>query len=243
MSVSPDRLRELLAADGFKPIWVDTLFGSFRFGRIGSFPGLFEQVWINTQGKTQEAVTASVAVSVVNSNTATRGLFEERHLSEVDTHEFRAYSNIENKEDALAWEKRLGQVASDAVLACARAQAQGLLQRTARVRDLIDRYESTIGSNESLDNLETLLKRKATAEQLQAAAKLAEWPGVCQFRGGQVLYEIACLMLILFAEKVEAKPDFFAKSDPLLELEVMWRIQVLTDRLLRRFGHAEDYWS
>ena len=243
MSICLHRLSELLLPHGFQPIWLDDIFGAFRFGRASRFPDLFEQVWVNTQGKKHEAVAASVVIAVVNSNTATRGLFEEQHLTELNTHEFRAYSMVEKKSVALAWEQQLVRVASDAATKFSNSHAQALLQRTVEVRDLVRQYEFKIPNSDSLFGLETSLKRKATAEQMHAASRLAEWPGVCLFRGGQVLYETACLVLISFAEEVDGRWDYFDTVDPLREPEIMWRIQMLTDRLLRKFDNVEEYWS
>lgn len=233
MKVNPRRIAAKLAAWGFEPFFFSKISKEFEYVRATSIKDLFEQIWVIAQGKKGEAVYANLAVSVVKGR-ATKGLVEIDLLMEMAGVPDRGWTIISSIDEAKLWEKQLAEVAPSRASKLAEEKGPELLERTASARNSVDRYFHFLEEHAGdLDELEEWMMRKASSSTMKRSEQLAEWPGVLQVSGWDQVYRIATLAIVSFAHEVEAQADELVSADPLENPELMWRIQILADRLKR----------
>jgi hypothetical protein len=80
-----------------------------------------------------------------------------------------------------------------------------------------------------LDALKAWLLGRLDTDGVASARRLAAGPGVLQKAGAELVYEVACLATVLFEAKGQRVAE--ARLDPLGDRDLMWRIQLLVDRL------------
>ena len=87
-----------------------------------------------------------------------------------------------------------------------------------------------------------MVRALATGEQRDEAARISRHPGVIQLAGTEECYLLASLALVVFGDNVEGAANAFKGHDPLENREMMFRIQLIADRLLagdRGESHSE----
>lgn len=237
MKVAASRVLSLLGSnEGF------TLAGrdpdEFSLVRPSILDGLFEQIVVDGAGKSGEAVGCDVAISVVRSQLGTKGMCELELLDELATDPERGWAIVQTTEQAHEWERRVAEIAPAAARALARRQGPALLARTARARAAVDAHLTKLPDAADLDALKTWLLGHLETDGVALGHRLADGPGVLQKAGAELLYEVACLAITLFEVRSQGLAE--ARLDPLEDRELMWRIQLLVDRLETRKRSADQ---
>jgi hypothetical protein len=191
--------------------------------------GLFESVLMGSAGQRGEAVFADVAVSVVSS-WATKGLIEIEQVREINSEPDDGWSIIETVTAAKMWEERLANIAPARCERLASNVGAALLERTKNARRAVEAYLSHLPPAAPRQEAVKVLRSYCSEDQRTAVDRLRNWPGVLQVEGEEPSYEIAALLIVFFADAVEGGvPGGLA--DPLQNVELMWRLQLLRDRL------------
>jgi len=223
----------LLGSDeGFTLAWQDA--DEFSLVRPSILDGLFEHIVIDGAGKSGEAVGCDVAISLVRSHLGTKGMCELELLAELATDPERGWAIVQTTEQAQEWERRVAEIAPAAARALAQRQGPALLARTAAARTTVEAHLKQLPGVAELDALKAWLLGRLEADAVALARRLAAGPGVLQKAGAELVYELACLAIVLF--EVRSKGVAEAKLDPLGDRELMWRIQLLVDRLEGRIS-------
>jgi hypothetical protein len=216
--------------EGFVPAWRES--DEFAFVRPSALPGLFEQIVISSAGRSGEAVGCDVAISLVRSKLGTKGMCELDLLAELATDPERGWTIIENAEQAQEFERRVGEIAPSAARVLAQRKGPALLTRTAAARAAVDGHLKQLPDVTDLAALKTWLLTGLDSDGAALARRLAAGPGVLQKAGADLVYEVACLAIVRFEVGNQGVSE--AKLDPLGDRELMWRIQLLVDRLEAR---------
>jgi hypothetical protein len=232
--VTPDRLLPVFARSRFE-INPGATRNSLALVRSGYDPSLFEWIIFETAGRENEAVATTVAISVTRHVPFFR-LMELMPLVEIAEDQFRGVTTITDAATADQWLQRVESAALQRFAAASSGRGLGLLRRTSSARQAVERYLACVSSeNLSFHGLGQLNSR-CPPEIAREARRLAEYPGVLHVFGGNALYLWACTAILLFAGEVEEGGRSFLGVNPLHNQELMWRIQLLADRLLREAG-------
>jgi hypothetical protein len=224
MMLNANRLRKLLPQ--YTTVSESTTDKSIIMCRASDVPDLYEWLEVIGQGKAGEAVYGHVGVSVVGGRNATRGLIEERSLTELATDSGAGWTILHSKEETVAWERKFSELAPSQAQAMVQGKGASLLARTSEARKSVERYlESLPKGLKDLDMLLAHLKGQASASLLDKAVRWAEWPGVLQVDKWEGYYLAAALLI------AQDYPD----ADPLEDFQLMSRIQILVDRLRRLY--------
>jgi hypothetical protein len=226
MRLDQKHLQELLQAHRFDTVWSSGT--NLGFVRPSTVVGLFEQIVIGSAGSEGEAIYANAAVSVVQHRLGTKGMCELRLIEEVATDQDRGWTVTRTIEESREWTRKLLGVAPHAASALATEKGSALLARTTAARAAVDAHLKQLPGATGLDELKTWLHERLDADGIALAHGLAEWPGVLQKTGAELLYEVACLTIVCF--EVGRAPSQ-SNLDPLEDRELMWRIQLLVDHL------------
>ena len=81
-----------------------------------------------------------------------------------------------------------------------------------------------------LEEIRRWTAAQATDEDRQAAARLADFPGVVASEGERELYQLTALIIASSAKIVPGAADVL-QADLLAEQEAMWRVQLPVDVL------------
>lgn len=191
---------------------------------------LFELLIVGWAGRHGEAVSADAGVSVMR-GWPTKGLIETERLPEVDDDRDHHRSMVHSGTDAERWEASVARVAPRKCVECSVRLGPELLARTEPARLAVARYLSQLPSGLAARDARDWLYGKSSSEQRVAANRLRRWPGVLQVEGAELVYEVAALLVMRFASVAESQQALEVSADPLRTPELMWRIQLLRDRL------------
>lgn len=241
MKIQPKRLLSMLTPLGFALGRVSTIEDSFELVRVSKTPALYEAVMVSSQGKRGEAVSATIGISVTKL-VMTKGLVETRLLMEVadvkelvDEYGFwvpgRGQAIIETTERAKQWEEQLASVASERAAEMAADVGPELLERTKSARNAVGKYLECLSDIKEVGNQLRCLRQQAERPIVAEAERLANWPGVLQEVGTEEVYLMATLCILHFQHHVENTTGSFIGCDPLENEQLMWRIQLLVDKL------------
>lgn len=237
MKISPRRIEALLSNAGFELAW-KALTTEFGFTRATSAtPSLFDVVTIGVAGRTGEAIFADLGASVLRA-WPTKGLIETEPLRELDAQPDQRWSIIATDDHARRWESQLLDVVLARVGDAVANLGPPLLARTGTARDAVARYLGRLPAASSAEEVRQALLDSCGSRERQIAARLRNWPGVLQFEGGEVAYDIATLLIARYG--VELGDDQLREADPLTSTELMWRIQILRDRVVTQEGLTSD---
>ena len=237
MRIDASRVLGLLGREqGFALAWREP--DEFSLVRPSTLDGLFEQIVIDAAGRSGEAIGCDVAISVVRSQLGTKGMCEMETLAELATDAERGVAIIQTAGQAQEWEKGVARIAPTAARALAQREGAALLARTARARAAVEAHLTKLPVAGDLDVLKTWLLGRLELDGLNVARRLAKSPGVLQKAGAESRYEVACSAIVLFEVRSQDLAD--AKLDPLENRELMWRIQLLADRLEERKRSADQ---
>ena len=229
MKVSLRRLQRSLALSAFEVAWEcrDDESAVVRSSQVHN--ELFELVIVGWAGEGGKTVFADAAVSVLR-GWPTKGLIETEQVTEIDDDHEHRWSVIGTRAEAENWELRLASLAPDRCKELAAREGPGLLQRTQQAREAAQKYLSQLPMLGSPEQAAEWLGNQCTADERTEADRLLKWPGVLQIEGGELLYAVAALLVVRFSDEVEGGVPG-GLPDPIQNVELMWRLQLLRDRL------------
>lgn len=237
MMVSVKRVGKLLEPQGFQLVYYHAQARLFVFSRNDPNPDLFQRVRIHCAGKRGEAAEGDAEVSVIRGANATKGLVEDELLLELASEPERGWTVLGTNDEAKDWEQRFAQFAPQQAAMLARKMGAELLAATAACRAAAAEMRERMGDIHDLLSTRSQLARDATAEQLQTARRLAEWPGVLQIAEAELVYEVATIAIVIHATEISSL-RLNVEADPLYDRHLMWLIQILVDRII-----TENSWK
>lgn len=249
MMISVERLTTLLSPHGFRLIRRNNGCHEVVFGRRSYADDLTERIHIHAQGEAGGAVPARLAILV-------DGLAAEWELlTDLAENKERGWTIIDTTEKAIAWEKKLAEVAPARLTELAREKGPNLLARTEHVRSQARAYLAFLGEIGDAHALLPRLRAMATPEQNAEVDRLVQRLAVVYIPNGDPVYKIVGLTLYLFSGKTERDANRFLQSDvykkvyfgdqylgkePIGDKHMQQLIQMMAD-LLTREHKPEDY--
>lgn len=237
MKVHIYRLFDKLKPCGYNHI---TLANGAAFVRIMPTQDIKHWIEIDWAGKQNEAMAASVLASVSKcvfvKATMTVSMNEMKLVADFPDITERGHVIIETAEAARRWEQRLVEVAPAQAAVLAAEHGPEMLRQTDSARTDAAAYLKRIDTDADVLDRLNRFRRMATPEQLAEAERLAEFAGVLEVLGAENIYLLSCLAITLFAKEVESDGRTFVGENPLLNRELMARIQLVADELLFRDG-------
>lgn len=231
MKINLERLNSLIEANGFVALRSRNPQREIRFTRASIADGLFEQLWIDCDGRAGDAVSAYAVVSTVRGLSLTKGMVELRLLHEVAQNSDRGWTMIAGDAQAADWELRLSRLAPAIVRDFAERAGSALLARTMSARTAAAQYAKKLVQLGGTGPACSTLLEQSTPEQGEVAERLVRQPGVLQIPDRFPLYRLATLTMALFGDEIEGRTKAFHTVNPLTDREVMWRIQFIVDWL------------
>jgi hypothetical protein len=235
MKVKLSRIAPQLTLAGFQPGF-QCCTGSFALVRVGEHPELFEWIRIDTAGKRHEAVFAYVSVCIAKW-IGIKGIMESMPFLELGEDRERGWTIIESDEKAREWEQKLIGHAPGAVVQFAAEHGPALLESTRAARLAVHQYLQRLSVEDCATSALASLRQNVGDTTRDEADRLMNWAAVQQIPDHPELYELACLCLLRFSSEVEGQGITYFGQDPLENSQLMWRIQLLVDRLFSRFGY------
>jgi hypothetical protein len=236
MKVKPLRLLSDLQHEHFQLARVSAVEDSFAFVRGDTLPDLYQWIWIQPGGKRGEAVLTYLAVSVAKW-IALKGLMETKLMSGIGEDPERGWTIVDSEYQARKLEQRLVQLAPSAVAEFAATHGSDLLAQTEAARKAANKYLSCIESYPSAEAALGNLRAISDETTVDEADRIMNWTAMRQLAGCPELYEIACLCLLNNSARVEGTDVAYFGQDPLENIQLMWRIQLIVDKLYTRFGN------
>jgi len=191
----------------------------------------FRLIRVEFSGKHQEAVYAYIGVSVT-SNVFVGHLIESQLLIELGQVKERGWTIIEDDQSAKTWECALAEIGVVRAKEFADAHSHRLLELTENARLAANRYLGHLDQNRPVSESLSDLRQRASTGIGDEAKRLAYWPGVVQVARMQELYELVVLTILEYQQEVEPLLPPFYGQDPLMNTDLMWRIQLVADKLL-----------
>jgi hypothetical protein len=200
---------------------------SFTFVRKSKSPDLFEWIFVEASGKKSEAVVASVATSLTSRILDRRDLAVERLLMEIAEDQERGWSIVESQAEAREWESRLVDVAPVRADQLTEERGDELLHRTEEARRAVKRYLVHLDLAKPVATQIEQLRHNADPKQLGVAERLAWW-----WHCAEDIFALSWLCIVSFEAEVEDPPKSFAVQNPNFNAELLWRIELIADKLL-----------
>jgi hypothetical protein len=138
-------------------------------------------------------------------------------------------------EEADAWERNVVSEVEHRLPKIAKQHNADLLTRTAACRTAVSRYMALIDCSQPMPLHIDTIAGEATREQLSSFERMASTPGLICLPD-RTPYDLAIWLIVKYSELVEPGVDWCIDSDPLRNVELNWRIQLLSSRLLPERG-------
>jgi hypothetical protein len=228
MTINENLAEELFAKNSFCLAWVNHRTGDFAFSRpCSEFPGLFETAEIKLAGRRFEAASADVGISCIRSRFSFRGLSERFCVLDVASNKERGQTELKTSREAELWLRHLIQVLPEKINDVRKQFAPAIYARTSEARSACQHYLRHIGfpcsAKDAIRNL------KASEEQaIEANLILSHEVG---WLANQTFHYAAVLAILCLYKQVEPKVEF-QFQDPRKDIPLMWRIQIIADRLM-----------
>lgn len=231
--VKSKRLLELLSPHDFQLAWEGWLGRQFNydFVRPSLVDGIYEHVDVDSMGKRGEVVYCSVWVSPVRGH---RLHFKpspevDEYLGELRDPATGKDQQIESRSDAIAWERRVAQVAPGRARALAEQQARSMAHETAAAREAAKEYARRIreiSDDQVMEYLAYQLHCRLTPAQQQQAGRF-DAGGV----SGDVRYacECAAIAVVLFGAEIDAEHGGFADEPASRSIDLKLRLNITAD--------------
>ena len=229
MKVQYERLETLLRPAGFGEWLPGPEIPSFALVRKSAIRDLYESVVVCAGGQHAEAVDAGVGVSITRLVLYKWG-GDVRVVHEVAEDKERAQTVITTDQKAIAWERKLVEVAPALCASWAQEKGPEILDRTREIRAIADEYWRHIDANCGREQLLLEMQSAMDAASLERADRLYDWPGIRSVYGMESAYRLACMAVVRYARVVERENPSIVMCDPLKELGLMHRIKLLADR-------------
>ena len=234
MKVEPSRLANALRDERFQLAQQACGDNAFVLLREDLVPDLFQWIWVNASGKRGEAVFAYAAVSVAKW-IAFKGLMDLRPMIELGENPERGTTIIETDVKAQAWERKLIEYAPQEVSRFAAERGSALLETTKTARRSVAEYLKRVDLSDSAARALLTMWDGADETTCTEADRLMNWTAMQQIRGRETLYEMACLWVLRYSSEVDGACVSYFGQDPLENTDLMWRIQLIVDKLFTHF--------
>jgi hypothetical protein len=232
MMLRVPEIRSAFAAHQFVPVKLDAASKNFYFSRASSALELFELVTIAGAARGHQAFGSSIGISVVRGETATKGLT----LLECKTPRGNEAGWFEprSRDEAQQWLKEVAVAAPALTVKMIAEHGLNLLADTGEARAAADAY-LRLGFllERSLETSIADLRKRATTEQVNLAERLVTSSSIMKLENGEQIYIAAALSMVVFGDEVEGRSTPFDVKAPVMDRPLVWRIQLLADRLLR----------
>lgn len=230
MKVRHKRLAKLLMGHGFTSVSRSQVSHGWTFVRPSHINELFESIIVESQGKRNEAVYASVGLAVTQTVTY-KELGDVQLLEELAEEPQRGWTIIDDDSKAKLWEQKLAAVGPVRAAQLAETLGKQLLQSTAPLRAIVKKYSDCLSRQMPLSQSLGLLKRNCNSEFVMEAQRLVDCP-LFESEGLKALcYQLACHVISCNSATVESRS--FIGHDPEYDIELLDRIELLADRLLQ----------
>lgn len=226
MKISCARAGKLLKPKGFVTRRTSPLVRHCAFVRPDQNPSLYQQIDVSFVGRHDEVVVAHIAASVARW-IRVKGLSVSRLLVEIAIEQERGWSIIGTKAEAEDWEQSLAEVGPIAVTKFVAEVGAALIERTEGARQFARDRLARLDPERDVSDQIAEFERSMPSILVTEARRLAAWPGVMQVDEAEGIYVLACLS-VLHGNDHLCLPD----RDPLLNDELMWRIQLVADGIL-----------
>jgi hypothetical protein len=164
-----------------------------------------------------------------------KGFMESRLLRELAEDQERGWTIIKTTSQATKWESKLVQSAPEAAARFEAEQGTALLERSKPLRECVNRYLQKLVIVDSSANGLLEIRKQADDITLGEADRLMASVAIQQIPKCEELYELACLCVLRYSLEVEGPGVSYFGQDPLENVALMWRIQLLVDKLLSHF--------
>ncbi len=231
--LTPVRMAAALRQQGGFVLAWSTRVGETGFSRDWSTGDLFEQIWIHTSGRSDEALTAYAGISVVWGR-APKGLVELELLKALSTDE-RGYAEIASERDAQQWLATLALCAEPTLVSVRAKAAPRLLEATAEARRVASRYAALVPRDlDDIAGLRSWAQPDTLTDQQRLAEQLAGIPGLVMSNEDKDYVEVAALLIAGPGRHLPETPETLQAS-PIANPPAAWRVSILADLLKRRF--------
>jgi len=234
MQLNLTRTQASLESLGFKKVRQDIVTFQSYFVRNSSSELLSEWIYLIFGGKKMEKVGAYAVLSAVSRGSLIKGLSESTPLLEIAEDQERGWTEIRNDADSLEWETKLLACIPNAINVLKTQWATPLLQRTLSARKAAEKYFAKL-EIEARKGIVVWYSQHPARELKTLASDLSQRPGVCALSNSHWIYEIAIFTILLWAPELEARAwDFNPIRGFSLDQQLVWRIQLLVDRIIAR---------
>lgn len=239
MKISYALFEELLDG-GFVTTWVDKQCYNLRFSRPSSCPDLFEHVWVTGMGKSGNSVACRVGVSIVagGAYAHAKGLTATQHVFDVDADKTHGFTKLVTQDNARVWSIEAASTAVKVLPAFAGMKGGGLLINTAAAREAAREYKKHLPRRGWFEFYEEC-RAEASDEELVIAESLA---GAAPSFDNPWVYRLVGLVLARHGQRVEKREHPFANANIHLDVELLWRVHLLVDGILREGNLWELTW-
>ncbi len=239
MKIRHKRLAKLLKPHRFTTVSRSPVSHGWHFVRSSHIPDLFESIIVESQGKRGEAVSASVGIAVTQT-VMEKVLGNVQILEDMAGDPRRGWTIIDDDSDAREWEQKLATIGPVRAARWADSRGPELLQSTAPLRAIVNRYEECLPRHDSLSQSLALLKRNLDHATELAAERFSESP-LFDVEGVKALcYQVACHLITSQSAMIESRS--FIGHEPDKDSELPDRIEWLADRLFQISGAEDTVW-
>jgi len=226
MKVKADRLVVPLKEHGFCRGYPTYAKDSFTFVRSRSYGELYESIIVESQGSEDEAVYASVGVSLTRT-VMYKVLGDVKLLDELAEDRERGWTIIRDVEKARKWERELVRIGPRRACEWAEFREKFLLESTEEVRTAVRKYLTIV---EPIIDIDHSYQRvfESCDDQIVDEAKRIEVGGVL----GERVYQLACLIILRHSEQAENGRSFLG-CNAALDTDFTDRVKILADKLVQ----------
>jgi len=239
MKIKAERLQELLRPNGFELIWQCGIEKTICFARQSPVIGVFERAMAVTVGRVGEEVAlAEVQASLLRGRAFHKDLIERQVLTEFGPAEKRGtveqyLTPVSTQMQAQEWEYEFSKLVPSFAVALADAKGPELLKKTVTIRKAVERYLGFLPPSDGLEAIRSKLTLKTTDEQRMNAERLSDVS--LMIPDGELIYDVAALLVVIYAPEVEDKGDKLELVDPWSDFGSMSRIQLIADFLTTKY--------
>jgi hypothetical protein len=229
IKVRPSRLLSQLQNDRFVRERVPTAGDSIGLVRETPQAELFEWIIVSSAGKRCEAVWAEVA-SALTRTILVRDLYEKSLMLELAGDQERGWRIIETDAAAREWESGLVAAAPRNVERLTHERGGQLLERTESLRRAVRQYVARLDLSKPISQLTGELSHDADPKGLGLAQRIA-WD--VQRFDDQEIYALAWLCITHYESEVEETATSYSEQNPYSNPELLWRIHLIADWIIR----------
>ena len=220
------------APHGLRLGWT-TKAGEYGWVRASTVAGLFDQVWVRTAGRRNEAVTAYAATSVTWGR-GTKGVVELELLRSLATVAGRGYALVTSEQAANRWLDALSDSVDEVLTSLRDRRGPELLRRTAEARYGATAYDALLPPEiRDGGTLREWIERRVTADQRARARQLSETPGMVTTSEDGEFVDLAALVIAGPGSGTPGTEDLL-RASPIASRHLAARVTILADLIRQR---------